>query len=344
MTTTLDVQKTALPVLYLTSWINAGNQCGINALQPFDTIGLNIDLSTGHQVKAPPLQLLQALNECTKASRDIHFPLSFGSVVNFDHMPAVGTFLATSPTIRASLRLVNWALQLVNPWMRIDVHEHGDEAWLTFEQVCFRSAQAPHLYVTEAAMVAVNRLTFGQLNGGAEPLAVHFTHDKPLYHEQYQRHFLIEPRYNQTRNAIFFKRHFLDQPLPGGRAHLHEQAFGVLMAHLPPVDKLTTFSQGVIDRLVTQPALMSGGLPGVAEAFGMKGRALQRRLNKEGQGFTDILNQAQQTLATRWLADTGLDITEISVRLGYKSRRAFSNAFKKWTGVSPSQYKIRLKK
>ncbi len=344
MTTTLDVQNTALPVLYLTSWINAGSQCGINALHPFDTIGLDIDLSTGHQVKVPPLKLLHALNECTKASRYIHFPLTLGSVVNFDHMPAVGTFLATSPTIRASLRLVNWALQLVDPWMRVDLHEHGDEAWLTFEQVCFRGGEAPLLYVTEAAMVAVHRLTFGQLNGGSTPLAVHFTHGMPSYHEQYVKHFHLEPKFNQTRNAIFFKRRCLDQPLPGGRAQLHEQAFGVLMAHLPSAEKLTTFSQGVIDRLITQPVLMSGGLQGVAEAFGMKGRALQRRLNKEGQGFTDILNQAQQTLATRWLADTHLDITEISSRLSYKSRRAFSNAFKKWTGVSPSQYRVRLKK
>jgi AraC-like DNA-binding protein len=40
-------------------------------------------------------------------------------------------------------------------------------------------------------------------------------------------------------------------------------------------------------------------------------------------------------LATRWLRDDAMTISEVSQRLGYSSEAAFSRAFKRATGTTP---------
>jgi AraC-like DNA-binding protein len=104
-----------------------------------------------------------------------------------------------------------------------------------------------------------------------------------------------------------------------------------------------SFSQEVIEKMIRHPSVAAEGLGAVASVFGMSGRTLQRRLNREGQSFSDVLSRARQTLSTRWLAETDMDIQTIGLRLGYKSRRAFTSAFKHWTGLSPSVYRDRQK-
>lgn len=335
-----DLHQATLPLLSLTSWLKSGSQCGINTMAFFDELGLQIDLTNIQRTRISPMNLLKVLNHCTQAARQAHFPLVLGETLVFDHAPTAETFLATCPTIRDALKLCDWALSMINPWFKIALHEHDDEAWLTFEQPFFGSDAAPLRYVTEATMVAVKRIGFTLLGSPVNLRAVHFIHCRPDYHHQYQKYFSIEPKHNQTRNAIFFERRLLDETLPGARPQLNQQAQELLMAQLSAGDIVANFPSQVIDRLLNEPALLASDLQTVAQLFGMSGRTLQRRLSREGQGFTDVLRHAQQTLARRWLVDTRTDINTISTRLGYQSRRAFTSAFKHWTGLTPSQYRL----
>jgi len=340
---THHAQNTPLRMLSLNSWIKAGAQCGVNALDVFDANGINIDLESFRRTLASPTQLLGVLTDCTQSATRSHFPLVLGEMLTFDQAPLAETFLATSPTLRDSLKLLDWAMRGFTHWFKVSLHEHEDEAWLIFTLPFSRSGEPPLRFVTEAAMRMLVRVGFELLGQSPQLRAVHFTHYKPIYHYAYRQHFPVEPRYQQTKNAVFFDRRLLDQPLTAARGALHQEAFQSLMRQWPADQEHVSFVQQVMDRLVYRPELLSGKLVAVAESFGMSPRTLQRRLNKEGQGFTEVLNLAQQTLATQWLSESTCDIQDISGRLGYQSRRAFTNAFKQWTGVTPSQYRARVK-
>ena len=69
----------------------------------------------------------------------------------------------------------------------------------------------------------------------------------------------------------------------------------------------------------------------------MSERTLARRLSDEGLSFTEILQQLRRDLAIRYLDDRKLHVSKIAWLLGFQEVSAFTNAFKRWTGKTPSQ-------
>jgi AraC-like DNA-binding protein len=63
---------------------------------------------------------------------------------------------------------------------------------------------------------------------------------------------------------------------------------------------------------------------------------LSRRLSEEGTSFADVVDQLRQSLALRYLKEPGLTLAQIAWLLGYERPIAFTHAFKRWTGRSPS--------
>ena len=71
--------------------------------------------------------------------------------------------------------------------------------------------------------------------------------------------------------------------------------------------------------------------------MGMSERTLGRKLADEGLNFTDILQQLRRDLAVRYLDDRKLRLSKIAWLLGFKEVSAFTHAYKRWTGKTPSE-------
>ena len=78
----------------------------------------------------------------------------------------------------------------------------------------------------------------------------------------------------------------------------------------------------------------------VARSLGMTKRTLARRLSDEGLNFTEVLQQLRRDVAVRYLDDPKLHISKIAWLLGFNEVSAFTRAFKRWTGKTPSQMRI----
>ena len=75
----------------------------------------------------------------------------------------------------------------------------------------------------------------------------------------------------------------------------------------------------------------------VARSLGMSKRTLARKLSDEGLNFTEVLQQLRRDLAVRYLDDPKLHVSKIAWLLGFNEVSAFTHAFKRWTGKTPSQ-------
>jgi AraC-like DNA-binding protein len=75
----------------------------------------------------------------------------------------------------------------------------------------------------------------------------------------------------------------------------------------------------------------------VARRLGMSERTLARKLADERLNFTEILQQLRRDLADRYLDDRKLHVSKIAWLLGFAEVGAFTHAFKRWTGKTPSQ-------
>jgi AraC-like DNA-binding protein len=75
----------------------------------------------------------------------------------------------------------------------------------------------------------------------------------------------------------------------------------------------------------------------VARRLGMSPRKLARRLASERLTFVGILAELRADLAKRYLRDEDLAISKIAWLLGYQEVSAFTHAFKRWTGKTPTE-------
>jgi AraC-like DNA-binding protein len=75
----------------------------------------------------------------------------------------------------------------------------------------------------------------------------------------------------------------------------------------------------------------------IARSLGMSERTLARKLSDEGLNFTEIFQQLRRDLAVRYLKDRKLHVSKIAWLLGFREVSAFTHAYKRWTGKTPSQ-------
>jgi AraC-like DNA-binding protein len=78
-------------------------------------------------------------------------------------------------------------------------------------------------------------------------------------------------------------------------------------------------------------------LPEIAHRLGMSPRTLARRLASEGLTFSGVLTKLRSDLASRYLNELDLAVSQVAWLLGYQEVSAFTRAFKRWTGKSPTQ-------
>ncbi len=77
----------------------------------------------------------------------------------------------------------------------------------------------------------------------------------------------------------------------------------------------------------------------VAEIAGLPVRSLQRRLHEAGHSYSQLVEQARYLAARDLLRDGDIKITGIALDLGYSDAAHFSRAFRRWTGLTPREFR-----
>lgn len=126
---------------------------------------------------------------------------------------------------------------------------------------------------------------------------------------------------------------------------LHTTACEGRLAYAPEPEKPRHFPLSrTTDRVLK--ILLGGDLArvratSVAEELGISGTTLRRRLRADHTTYQFLLDRARQyrcekTLRQRWLPGKCL-----ADQLGYLEVNSFYRAFRRWTGLSYSEYKLR---
>ncbi len=79
----------------------------------------------------------------------------------------------------------------------------------------------------------------------------------------------------------------------------------------------------------------------VAEQLGMSGTTLRRRLRADHTSYQFLLDRARQYRCEKTLRQQWLPGKCLADELGYLEVNSFYRAFRRWTGISYSEYKLR---
>lgn len=126
-------------------------------------------------------------------------------------------------------------------------------------------------------------------------------------------------------------------PLSSGqsplRAFFSEVAKAAQAATAPRETPMTDAVEQAVE-----PLLASGSvrIEAVARSLGLGRQTLYRRLKAEEVTFEEVLDRLRRRLALRLIREEGMSVKEAAWRLGFSDPAAFSRAYKRWTGRSPT--------
>lgn len=339
MSTALS-QIPAMPFITLPNWVKAATVCGFNIQPLFERYGIQTDLIHLEDATITAPQLGQLMDACVAASRHQHFPFVLGETFAFDYLPDIGTFIATSPTLREAMRVFDWVQTLINPLIAFRLEERGETATLVLAGSGM-PATAQDAYFIESIFASVAR--FGRmLASDLEPFTrLHFHYPAPAYASTYDAYFRVPVLFGQPRSALELPWARLDRPLEGAFPSLNRQAAQRVSQRLARMPRRMGLVAAIESVLEHDPRLLGQGLEVVAPRLDLHPRTLQRRLRTEGEAFGAIQDRVRYRLALRGLQTSGLDLETLSEQLGFSDRRAFTRAFTRWSGVSPSSFRQR---
>jgi AraC-like DNA-binding protein len=145
--------------------------------------------------------------------------------------------------------------------------------------------------------------------------------------------------FHSAMNAIEIERRDLYAVKRGIDRHVHgllTTYADYLLAKTPRLDDVRDAVASAIRDGLTQG---HHGFDHVARRLGMSSRTLQRKLGALKTSYSTIRDGVRFELATSMLSNSKLSIGEIAYRLGYSETAAFTHAFGKQFGKSPSQFR-----
>ena len=100
----------------------------------------------------------------------------------------------------------------------------------------------------------------------------------------------------------------------------------------------TDFTAERLERYVTEH-LNKPKIKEACNALALSRRTLKRRLHEVGTSFQKVVIATRITIAQKLLRETDASITQIATDVGFATLQAFSSAFRRETGVSPSGFR-----
>lgn len=144
--------------------------------------------------------------------------------------------------------------------------------------------------------------------------------------------------YGSTDDGLVFESSELHKPIPGRSRLQYEILVSILERDKD--NELGCFRANV--KSVMRQQIASGGLnlQRVASVFDMKDRTFVRHLEQAGICFSELADEVRFETA-RGMLRTNIKFSEIAAVLGYAEAGVFTRSFKRWSGETPSSWRLK---
>jgi len=198
--------------------------------------------------------------------------------------------------------------------------------------------QPLRIFLLERALGMLQAHTEELAGPGARPLKALLDYPAPRNFERYSRIFRCPVFFDQPRLEVIYPRHYLEVEVGGYDPQAHD-ALERLQSSL--LKKLSN-EEDIVDEVKMVLRKSPGEfrrLEQVAAVLAMSPRTLSRKLGAADVKFQDLLDRERRLTAEDYLANSNLTIQQIAYQCNFSDAQNFSQAFKRWSGMSPTEYR-----
>lgn len=193
-------------------------------------------------------------------------------------------------------------------------------------------------FIVQRDLTAVQVILEEVLGRGARFKHVTFRHQPPLgVTQRYAEVFGLVPEFGAAANTLVFDPAILAAPLPQADEHTSTLA-QTQCRELLDRRRLRAGLAGQVRDLILARLRHPPSVLEVATALNLSERTLRRRLAAEETSLRVLTDEVRAGLAAELLVSRSLTVAEIADRLGYAEVSSFSQAFRRWHGMSARSY------
>lgn len=257
------------------------------------------------------------------------YGLNSASAIEHPELSSLRPLISGSGDLNELLRKFCSAAPLVSNSVNYSLRRVGNAMWFTNQGRRLLRHDIHAQLFQVLGMIQLVQLTAGST---WRPTDIHFSTPRSPAIENAPEINPSRIHFEQAHPAISFPSHLLAKsiarPVDDSRP----------VASIP-----ASFGQQ-LSRLLS-PYLDSGvyiSKPVAAEITGLSTRTLQRRLANDGTCFSQVIQQTRHQKACAMLVESHLKLIDIALMLGYGDAPSFTRAFRRWSGVSPNEYRRQM--
>jgi AraC-like DNA-binding protein len=308
---------------------------GLDPDQVIRQAGLDPKLFDNEDNLIPYAALGHLLACCVACTHCPHFGLLVGQRGSLSSIGPVGGLMQHSPTVGEALSALVAHFHLHDGGAAPTLTMADDVAMLGYS-IHQPGVESPDQISDGALAVAMNIMR-ALCGPDWVPDEVLLPRDPPADQRPYRCVFQAPVRFDEETGALVFPTRWLAHRIAGAdptfrrmfEAHVRELEAGM---EDDWKEKLRRMLRTEIPANRCSAALAAGRLA-------VHPRTLSRRLHADGTGFRDLVDETRFELARQLLARTRIPLSQIAAALGYSEASAFTRAFRRWSGQTPTAWR-----
>ena len=275
------------------------------------------------------------LGLCADRTGCPHFGLLIGNTTPLEAFGIVGELMKSAADLRSALQLMCRFMPLTDGGGLLTLSETRQSARFSY------TVYEPGVERAEVLgdnVVAASCNVLRTLCGRKwRPQEILLSRSPPGDVQAYTEIFKAPVRFDVEQSAVVFDRAWLDVPL----ATADPARSRILEAKARALEASETGNLVAQVRRIVRRRLLAGtcSMQSVAADLGMHRRTLDRQLQHFGVAFKALSDEIRYDVSRQLLADTALPIIAIAQSLHYADPSAFTHAFRRWSGTTPTRWR-----
>lgn len=297
--------------------------------------GLDPALFEDENTVIPYAALGRSLACCVARTRCPHFGLLVGRRGTLSAIGPVGGLMQHSPTVGDALSALVAHLHLHDRGAAPTLTVAGGQAMLGY--VIYQPGVESPEQISDGALAVGMNIMRALCGPDWVPDEVLLPRDPPADQRPYRYFFQAPVRFNQETATLVFPALWLAHRLAGADPIFRQ----VFEAHVQELEAGMgdNWKECLRRMLRTEIPTNRCSAALVAGRLAVHPRTLSRRLHADGAGFQGLVDETRFEVARQLLAQIGIPLSQVAAALGYSEASAFTRAFRRWSGQTPTAWR-----
>ena len=334
--TPVDIHSTLVSIAALV--VTALESYGLDYRPILIEAGLDPDKIYHPSERIPTLKFRNLWTLAVRDSGDPCFGLTYAAFIQPSSFHGLGLSWIASHSLKEGLERVIRFQKILATDLKLALRE-TPAGYCIYDTVSmsddpFRFPGA----VYDAHLASILKICTIMMGPDIKPLRVAIEHAATDCAERMNEYFGIAVEFSAGENSIEFSKDIVELASSSANPELTRINDQIVIDYLNQFDK---------DDIVTQTRIyiidhLPSGVPrqvDIARDLNMSLRNYQRKLSQSDTSYSGVLRQVRQDMACHYLQSPNYQVLTVAYVLGFTDPSNFSRAFKRWTGLTPNQYR-----